>query len=157
MSKAGGSGFQMSWARDAQNQPIHPELRARDGKLFLHVEVNAQRVLQPGQAPGMLDNISTALDIPLQFQTAQGKLSIGADLKGAELQRLQAGGLDLGKLVPVSAITQLVGDQALSQTVDPAGWGGARFDRVQVGSGGDLTVVVGTTPSTVDWAAQALK
>lgn len=157
LSKAGGSGFQVSWSRDAQNRPVHPELRARDGKLFLHVEVNAQKVLQPGQRPGMLDDISTALDIPLEFKTDHGKLSIGADLKGAELQRLQAGGFDVSKLVPASAITQLIGEQTLAQTVDPAGWGGARFDRVQVGPGGDLTVVVGTTPATVDWASQALK
>lgn len=157
LEKAGGSGFKMSWARDAQNLPVHPELRSREGKLFMHVEINAQRNLLPGQKPGLLDNISTAMDIPLQFKTDQGKLMVNADLKGAELQSLKAGGLDLSKLVPASAITKLVGDQALGQTVDPAGWGGARFDRVQVSPGGDLTVVVGTTAATVDWASQALK
>lgn len=157
LEKAGGSSFHMSWARDTQNRPVHPELRSRDSRLFLHVEVNAQRNLLPGQKPGLLDNLSTAMDIPLQFKTDQGKLMVNADLKGAELQRLQAGGLDLSKLVPASALTKLVGDQALEQTVDPAGWGGARFDRVQVSSGGDLTVVVGTTAATVDWATQALK
>lgn len=157
LQKAGGTSFKMSWARDAQNRPVHPELRSRDGKLFMHVEINAQRNLLPGQKPGLLDNISTALDIPLQFKTDQGKLVVHADLQGAELQSLKAGGLDLSKLVPASAITKLVGDQALGQTVDPAGWGGARFDRVQVSPGGDLTVVVGTTAATVDWASQALK
>ena len=156
LQKAGGSAFKMNWARDAQNKPVHPELRSRDGKLFLHVEINAQRNLLPGQKPGLLDNISTALDIPLQFKAEQGKLMVSADLKGAELQRLQANGLDLTKLVPVSVITRLVGDQALGQTVDPAGWGGARFDRVQVSSGGDLSVVVGTSAATVDWASQTL-
>lgn len=156
LEKAGGSAFKMSWARDAQNQPVHPELRSRDGKLFLHVEINAQRNLAPGQKPGLLDNISTAMDIPLQFKADQGKLVVNADLKGAELQRLQAGGMDLSKLVPASVITRLVGDQALGQTVDPAGWGGARFDRVQVSPGGDLSVVVGTSAATVDWASQAL-
>lgn len=157
LAQAGAGGYQMSWARDGQNQPIHPELRSRDGKLFLHVEVQAQRALPPGQRAGMLDNVATALDIPLQFRTEQGKLNVSADLKGAELQKLQAGGMDLSKLVPASAITQLVGEEALGQTVDPAGWGGARFDRVQVGAGGDLTVVIGTTPATVNWASQALQ
>ena len=157
LEQAGGSSFKMSWARDANKQPVHPELRSHDGKLYLHVEIDAQRVLQPGQKPGLLDNISTAMDLPLNFQTDDGKLTIQADLKGAELKRLQAGGMDLSKLVPASAITKLVGDQALAQTVDPVAWGGARFERVTVSPGGDLSVVVGTNSATVDWASQALK
>lgn len=156
LAKAGGSGYKLSWAPDAQGQPQRPELRSHDGKLFLHVELIAQKAPGGSQAPGFLDNLNTALDIPLQFSTENGKLAVKADLKGAELQRLQAGGMDLSKLVPVSTLTSLVGQQALGQTVDPSGWGGVRFDRVKVGASGNLSVVVGTSPATVDWATQGL-
>ncbi|MBS2039725.1 hypothetical protein JST97_32365 [bacterium] len=157
LSRAGGSGYKLSWAPDPHGQPQRPELRGGDGKLFLHVELVAQKAAGTGQAPGFLDNVNTALDIPLHFRTEGGKLMIQADLKTAELQRLQAGGMDLSKLVPVSALTGLIGNQALSQTVDPAGWGGVRFEQVKVGPGGDLTVVVGTSPAAIDWATQGLR
>ncbi|MFN8608162.1 MAG: hypothetical protein U0931_11565 [Vulcanimicrobiota bacterium] len=157
LQKAGGSGYKLSWAPDAGGQLQRPELRSHDGKLFLHVELIAQKGAGAGQAPGFLDNVNTALDIPLQFSAEGGKLVVKADLKGAELQRLQAGGMDLSKLVPVSALTGLVGNQALSQSVDPAQWGGVRFERVSLSPGGDLSVVVGTTAATVDWATQGLR
>ena len=157
LEKAGGSGYQMSWAQDAQGQALHPELRSHDGKLFLHVEMVAHKDLAPGQAAGLLDNVNTAMDIPLQLSTDQGKLIVNPDLGGAQLQRLQAGGMDLSKLVPAKVLTGLIGGRALGQTVDPSGWGGAQFDSVQVGPAGDLTVVVGTSPATVNWAGQALR
>lgn len=157
LKKAGGSGYQLSWAPDAKGQAQRPELRSHDGKLFMHVELLAQKAAAPGQAPGFLDNVNTALDIPLQFSAEGGKLVVKADLKGAEMQRLIAGGMDLSKLVPTSALTSMLGNQALSQTVDPSGWGGVRFDSVKVGATGDLSVVVGTTPATIDWATQGLR
>ncbi len=156
LKKAGGSGYNLSWAADAKGQAQHPELRSHDGKLFMHVELLAQKAAVPGQPPGFLDNVNTALDIPLQFSAEGGKLVVKADLKGAEMQRLMAGGMDLSKLVPTSALTSLLGNQALSQTVDPSGWGGVRFESVKVGATGDLSVVVGTTPATIDWATQGL-
>lgn len=158
LQKTGGAGGQLSWAKDAKGQPIHPELRAHDGKLFLHAEMNAK---SGGPSAGfagpmsMLNDVDVALDIPLNFRTNHGKLVVDPNLQGAELQRLQAGGMDLTKLVPASTISGLLAGHSMQQSVDASKWGNAHFDSVRVSPQGNLTVVVGTAPGAMDWATRS--